>query len=191
MVKIINNKNKEKGITLIALIITILILLLLAGVTAKISTSVIKIMKIENVRTNLLLIQAKIRIIHEKNTFDEEENKLVGEKIEGEEKRNEIKNKYGVDITKDDETQYDFYKISADDLNEMNLEEVPYDDGYIVNYETEEVIYIKGVQDEDGTTYYSLSQIKSRTGNQEEKNDNDKEDSGSENNDENKDENNE
>lgn len=41
----------------------------------------------------------------------------------------------------------------------MGLEKINIDKGYAVNYETEEVIYIKGFE-ANNSTYYKLSEMK-------------------------------
>ena len=50
----------------------------------------------------------------------------------------------------DDVSRY--YLLSESDLISMGLEKVDYDSGYIVNYETEEIIYVKGFRN-DGNIY--------------------------------------
>lgn len=54
-------KNKENGVTLIALSITIVILLILAGIALYSGKDTIKMAQIEELKTNMLLIQAKAR----------------------------------------------------------------------------------------------------------------------------------
>lgn len=51
------------------------------------------------------------------------------------------------------------YLLLQNDLNEMGLEKVKQDSGYIVNYETNEIIYVKGFENKD-KTYYKLSEMK-------------------------------
>lgn len=53
--------RKEKGITLITLAITIIILLIIAGISIKGGTNAIKMAELEEIKTNMLLIQAKAR----------------------------------------------------------------------------------------------------------------------------------
>ena len=140
--------KKNKGITLVSLIITVVLLILLAGTTTYVVDRITKTMNVENVKTDLLLIQAQIKTIAEKNSFNSEENPLIGtlSSIDTE--------KYGV------EAERDYYLLSREDLKTMNLENIEYDNGYYVCYETEEVIYIKGVKNNNGDTLYTLTQIK-------------------------------
>lgn len=53
------NIKNSKGITLIILVISIIVLLILAGVTITAGTESIKKAKLETLRTNMLLIKAK------------------------------------------------------------------------------------------------------------------------------------
>ena len=62
------DKN-EKGVTLIALIITIIILMIIAGISIYNGRDVLKNAKLEELRTNMLLIQAKSKEYIEQATF--------------------------------------------------------------------------------------------------------------------------
>ena len=55
------DQKREKGVTLIALAITIVVLLIIAGISIKGGTSAIKMAQLEELKTNMLLIQAKGR----------------------------------------------------------------------------------------------------------------------------------
>lgn len=139
--------KNNKGITIMMLIITIIILVMLAGTTAYISDRITKQVKVENVKTNMLLIQAHIKTIGEKHTFDDA-NELVGtlETIDTE--------KYGVESDKE------YYLLSEQDLIDLNLSNIEYLDGYYVCYDTEEVIFIRGVKNSEGKVLYTLTQMK-------------------------------
>ena len=55
------NLNNKSGITLIALIITIIVILILAGISVKEGTSLIKKAKIESIMTNMITIKANAK----------------------------------------------------------------------------------------------------------------------------------
>lgn len=57
-----------------------------------------------------------------------------------------------------DDTQ-NYYLLSQEDLDEIGLYNIEVGDGYVVNYQTEEIIYVKGFKVEN-TTYYKLSETK-------------------------------
>ena len=56
-----NIKNRTNGVTLISLSITIVILLILAGIALYSGSDTIKKAQLEELKTNMLLIQAKAR----------------------------------------------------------------------------------------------------------------------------------
>jgi ABC-type lipoprotein release transport system permease subunit len=131
------------GVVLLVIIITIGV----QHLSTEVSNGIL-----EDINTNLLCIQAKAKIIAEKNHINKEENPLKGEKIEN----SEIGTQMGIeDITS-------YYKWNEELLREIGLNEIPIEENafYAVNYETEEVIYSAGYKTKDGITYYKLSDIK-------------------------------
>ena len=68
-----NTKN-NKGITLVALIITIIVMLIIAGITIYGGSQVIKQAKTDDVKTNMLLLQAEVKNFVEQAKF---ENKKI------------------------------------------------------------------------------------------------------------------
>ena len=56
--------KNNKGITMISLVIVVVIMILLASITAYESNELISIARVQSVTTDLLLIQAKVRIIN-------------------------------------------------------------------------------------------------------------------------------
>lgn len=63
-------RNNQKGITLVVLVITIIVLLILAGITVYTGKGTIKEAKLEALKTNMLLIQTKAREYVENASFD-------------------------------------------------------------------------------------------------------------------------
>ena len=62
-------KNLNKGITLISLIITIIVLLVIAGISTYTGTQIIKRAGLEELKTNMLLIEAKAKEYVEEANF--------------------------------------------------------------------------------------------------------------------------
>lgn len=154
--------KNNKGITMISLVIVVLIMILLASVTAYEANGLVSIARVQSVTTNLLLIQAKVRIINEKIVFESEEDKksqlYVGTKLlEGDRALETMRDKEIV--TNDDINNNSYYLLSKEDLIDMGLESINSEDGYVVNYTTEEVIYIKGVKNNEGKYLYKLSEM--------------------------------
>ena len=60
--------NKDtKGITLIAFVITIIILVIITGVSLNVGSELFSNANLKNLDTNMLLIQARVKVISEKN----------------------------------------------------------------------------------------------------------------------------
>ena len=62
--------KENKGITLISLIVTIIVLMIIAGITVYNGKDTIKQAKLEGLRTNMLLIQAKAKEYVEEVNFE-------------------------------------------------------------------------------------------------------------------------
>ena len=78
------NLKKNQGITLVALAITIIILLIIAGIATYSGVEIIKSANLEALKTNMLLIEAKAR------EYVEEVNFKMGPKPD-ETKRSEVR----------------------------------------------------------------------------------------------------
>ncbi len=132
--------KNNKGITLIALIVTVILLAILAGATIKMGLGITSTAKFENIETQLLLIQSKVKIMSQDLVIGEiEESELKG--------------------TKQDSGEYmGWYLLSQSDLNDIGVEKAKAEDGYYVNYDTDDVAYSKGISLE-GNTFTKLSNI--------------------------------
>jgi Tfp pilus assembly protein PilE len=146
-------KNNERGITLIALIITVIVMAIIAGVAVSSGSEVIKEARVQDIKTNMLLIQAKAKIKLEEKKFDSTVE-LIGSQT----MPSDLKNESGEDLT-------DYYCLSSSDLEEMNLGNLNIASGqyYLVKYDIDtldvDVFYTAGVSDENGNVYYKLSQM--------------------------------
>ena len=158
----------NKGITMLVLVITIIILLIIAAVAIRSSSPLVEEAKLEDVRTDLLLIQAKWKIEREKVTFDGTsmfpENQIVSAEAATE------TDKKGYLIEKVEtlpegctaEEGVTYYKLSQECLNAIGLEKIDANDNYIVNYKNNDIIYGKGFiyrSNDEEKTYYKLSEI--------------------------------
>lgn len=149
----------NRGITLMTLVITIIIMIILAGVTITGTYSLIKKSQLENLKTDMLLIQAKTKTALEEYNFSKDETKLIGTKLEEADTEKVSKlNKAGMtDIS-------NWYFLSQDDLNNMNLSDIRAKDGeyYFVKYDKEnlvvDILYTEGFV-ENGITKFTLTQL--------------------------------
>lgn len=140
------NFNKENGITIIALIITIILMLILAGVGIHFGSDAVNKAKLEDIKTDMLSIKTKALVIAEKYKFKDIDS-LVGTIITDAEAA-----KLGIE--KNDNIR----KWSKDDLNNQGLSTID-GDTYIVNYNVDgnntcEVYYLDGYQGK-----YSLTEL--------------------------------
>ena len=58
-------EEKIKGITIVALTITVIVLIILASIGIYTGTEIIKQANLQNINTNMMLIQAKTKTISE------------------------------------------------------------------------------------------------------------------------------
>lgn len=146
--------KSEKGMNLIVSIFIVCLLIVVGLFGYKFIRSFIAKNKEEDIKTNMISIQSKIKIIKDKNKVSEE-NQLVGLKLEentsfniSEELKN-ILNERAIESTK-------YYILTQDDLNNNKLQNIKItnDEFYIIDYDTCEVFYSKG--NEWG---YSLSKM--------------------------------
>lgn len=101
-----------------------------------------------NLNTNLLQIQAKVKGLADKAAVEKNEAVLVGN-----EPSEEILKKFG--LTPSNKIRI----LTQEQLGEMGLPKIEGDQKYLVDYGTSEVYYLDGYQDNQGNTYYKLSDI--------------------------------
>lgn len=167
------NLKVENGITIIALIITIILMLILAGVGMHFGGDALDKAKLEDIKTEMLSIKPKAKIVADKYNFKDIEN-LVGTPLDQDSNQegiqtgtykisNELnaifneKNEEGnakIDISK-------LYVWTKEDLNSQGLNTIDVDDNkfYIVYYDLKdanscEIYYSQGIQGQ-----YSLSAL--------------------------------
>ncbi len=148
--------KKEKGVTIIVLAVTVIVLAILASVTLYVGTNIIKRANLQNVNTNMMLIQAKTKTIKEQAAFNNDDTLYKGTILTAISGNKYINNLIDNGIIEDTSK---WYLLTRVDLNEMGLTKVDISRGYLVNYETEEIIYVQGFEHE-GNTYYKLSELK-------------------------------
>ena len=139
-----NNNKNEKGITMLSLIITIFMLAIVSATVIYYSRSLSKTAKLENLKSNMLLIQAQAKIISEKINYGDTSVVLDESKSQGN----------------------GFYLLDDEDLVNMGLDEIiknkskgeKYYIKYPINGYTMDVQYSPGITYK-GTVYKYLSQI--------------------------------
>ena len=158
----------------VTLIIAIIIIVAIAVTIMIVMQNAIQKANLQDLRTNMLLIQGKAKTYTENVSVEtanldekkEEDNTKIAEvkdqKLKGtalENCKENIKNeakKAGIEDTKD------CYYLSQEDLKQMGINiEVEKDTHYLVkyNFEDTEVVYTKGYE-YNNETYYKLSDLK-------------------------------
>ena len=147
MIKLKNNK----GITLVALIITVILMLILVSVATYSGINTYKNTEVTKFVAQMQLIQTKVDELVEENNIEN-----IGEEITTDEtKKNIISLAYSNGEVQDNTDEYKnkFKYISRENL-ELQLDIADIDNDILVNFETREVISVNGVE-YDGKKYYT------------------------------------
>ncbi len=178
--------KENKGITMITLVITIVILIILAGISIGQGGKTIERSKLENLKTNMLLIEAKAKQYVETANFklgtnsslqslseqdkiariEESKKELIGEEITT---GNNFLGNIGItdeQIQSDNQNYIYYYKLSSENLEKIGIKDVKSDEKngyYIVKYNVKDIqieIYnTKGFSSKD-KIIYSLNEMK-------------------------------
>lgn len=142
---------------LIYLTIIFIIILISTIITIMYIENKVKIEKERSIKTNLLMIQGKVKLIYENDEANSESAaKYMGTKLSELQDEQEKEKISKINISSDE--MQDFYLLSSEDLKEMELDEVTDNHEYIVNYKTGEVILVNGIK-KDGKIIYKLSEL--------------------------------
>lgn len=173
--------KENKGITMVTLVITIIVLLILAGISVGTGNKVIKSSELENIKTNMLLIKVKGKEYVENANFklgtnfesatDKEtrvataKGELKGEEIIDSSIFGENMNITQDTITNDNADYIYYYKLDKTNLTDMGISNVQSDEKsgwYIIKYDIKnvevEVYNTVGFENED-KIYYSLTEL--------------------------------
>ena len=150
-------KNNQKGITLIALGITIIILLILSGITIFSGTESIRRANLEELKTNMLLIQTKAKEYVENASFalginpenaSEQMKENARNALSGEDKGTLVvpsdslsSDLLSIGISQEDINNEKVYKLTTENLEKMGIREVESNDEegwYIIVYNFDE-----------------------------------------------------
>lgn len=157
--------KSQKGVTIIALVITIVILFIMASIAINEGSNLIDQAKAQTHETNMLSIEAKVK------GYAEDIEAIVWTKNDSEKQKEREKKfkEYGLEITTiSSEIQNAIpdnyaYEITDEGLKKMSLSDI-IGKRYIVifdknNYKNMDIVYKEGIN-YNNTTYYTLSQLK-------------------------------
>lgn len=162
------SKTAEVGVTLISLVTTIIVLLILAGITVYSGKETIKKAKLEELRTNMLLIQAKAREYVEEANFkmgsSPDNTKRETVKVEVYETEAKLKKAEQGIVAPSSIPLSECYQLTQEALTQWGLNkiELKSDECYWIQFDennaTVEIYYNKGYND-NGVMKYSLTEI--------------------------------
>ena len=144
--------KKENGMGQMMLIICVIAIIAIIIFVVNFLLNETKQRKEENLVTDMLLLQGKIKVIAQENEMKKEENTLVGKQVKENLEDEKIKKLL-------DEKFENYYIIDSENLNQLNLNDDLEGEYYIVNYKNYEIIYSKGIEVEE-KTYYTLTDLK-------------------------------
>lgn len=146
-------KNNQKGVTLVVLTITIIVLIILAGITIYTGTESIQKANLEGLKTNMLLIETKAREFVENASFDlgidpqnatDEMKTNAQNELNGEDKGtlvtsddSIISQLLNIGISQEDIDNENVYKLTTENLQKMGINEVESNDEegwYVIVY---------------------------------------------------------
>ncbi len=156
--------KKNKGITLISLMITVIILIIIAGITVYTGKNVLEKAQLEELRTNMLMVQAKAKEYVELANFKiginptaEKKAEVRQEIYEGQAK---LQKATGTSVPTGITITDDMYKVTEETLKEWGLEKLETNERnvYLINFDdtnaTVEIYNTKGINGK-----YSLTEI--------------------------------
>lgn len=154
--------KSQNGMSYLMLVICIIIIATIITIIGYFTYKQIEEGNLENYETNMLLIQGKIKVLSQEATIQKNEELLKGRKVSDSLEEEQIKKilENGV-ISQEEESFSKYYIIEKLNLEEMGLNSIELEEGsyYIVNYDTDEIIYTNGISI-NGKVYYKLSELK-------------------------------
>ena len=147
--------KSNRGITIITLIVTIIIMLMLAAVTIQFGAGEVERTKLEDLKTTMLLIKGRAQIVVDKESFGEDYDNTGMIKLTDATGYNtsNLQNIFN-DI---DTSNLYIWEQTAMDNNNIQVT-ITNTDFFVIDYATGEVYYSLGCIYE-GNTYYSLTEM--------------------------------
>ena len=148
-------KTNQKGVTLIALIITIIVLLILAAIATYSGKDIIESSKVTTFTAEMKIMQTQVNNLYDEWKRGDINKDETGKNLDYNTEVQEQVNKVLVtelDIT--DTTGYRYF--DKETLENLNIEGITQE--FFVNIEKREVVSYKGVRYK-GDMYYTLTQL--------------------------------
>ncbi len=148
--------KKENGITVITLIIMIVVIVVAVVTGFKYAKEYYVKQENEDIKAEMLAIQSVITGIKNKHTVDEENNKLIGTKIDLENNTTEYKITENFKKCLKEQENSDLYILNNEELKEHGINDINVNktEFYVVDYNSEEIFYSLGINGK-----YKLSEL--------------------------------
>ena len=164
MKNIFKDEKNMSGITLIALVLTIVVLLIILSVSVEMGMSNLKEAKVNKLITELGMVNHAVLETYTKMNITGEDYpgvKVAQAGIDVDKVLEDISSKSGQTITKKDSNNDNYFYVTSENGGFENLEIDGAEDEYIVNYQTGAVInYTQLVTEENHPLYmYSRENI--------------------------------
>lgn len=148
--------KRKEGVTLSILIITIVVLVILAGVTINISRDSLTSTKKYNFISELELVQEKMLVVNKEISLGSSVYNNIG--IKYDDLDSSIQQKVQEILTQNGITDYSKYTyMSKEDLAKIGLKNIEQD--VIISYGNSIVYSYEGIKI-NGNTYYSINELK-------------------------------
>ena len=137
----------SEGITLISLVITVIVMLIIAGVATTAGVESIQSARRTSVITELEMIQAKVDTIYEKRKINEEDISYynsLGQDIS-------VVEQSKLDIVLEGIEQEGYRYFSKEDLNKLDLDNMQLD--VIINFDTRDIASINAININNKSCY--------------------------------------
>lgn len=144
---------------MLVLLFMFIIIIIVIIISSKYINKRINENKYDDIKTNMLMIQAKIKIIKGESDVNQNTDNYLGIKVTEAENQEIASFLKSINVP-DEELQY-YYILKKEDIDIMGLSDdikAMEDYSYIVNYNLAEVIYRKGIF-LDSTVKYKLSDL--------------------------------
>ncbi len=138
---------KKKGFFNLKLILIIFIIVLVVIASIFYIKDKLDDQELQSLNTTMLQIQAKIKVINERNKINNTSDYIGKDISEDELRKLNIENNGKVKL------------LDEEELKKLEITDAKKSEDFVINYETEEVYYLNGYKTEDNTIAYSLTDI--------------------------------
>lgn len=138
---------RKKGFLNLKLILIVLIIVILVIAAVFYVKNSLHDQELQSLSTTMLQIQAKAKVINERNKVNNTGDYIGKDVTEDQLKKLNIENNGKLKV------------LDEEELKKLEVTEIKENQDFVINYETEEVYYLEGYQTDDNNIVYSLTDI--------------------------------